>query len=59
MQCVFKVVDGYFVHFFAPRSLPAVPKRIVFVIDISGSMAGVKLEQTKQVLHIISVRAKQ
>ncbi|XP_054451028.1 inter-alpha-trypsin inhibitor heavy chain H3 [Pteronotus mesoamericanus] len=45
-----QIVNGYFVHFFAPQGLPVVPKNLVFVIDISGSMHGRKLEQTKDSL---------
>lgn len=29
----FQVVNGYFVHFFAPEGLPMVPKNVVFVIE--------------------------
>lgn len=43
----FKVHDGYFVHYFAPRGLPVVPKDVIFVIDISGSMIGTKIKQVK------------
>ncbi|CAO2638190.1 Inter-alpha-trypsin inhibitor heavy chain H3 [Lemmus lemmus] len=45
-----QVVNGYFVHFFAPKGLPVVPKNIVFVIDVSGSMYGRKIEQTRDAL---------
>uniref|UniRef100_H0WP82 Inter-alpha-trypsin inhibitor heavy chain H3 n=1 Tax=Otolemur garnettii TaxID=30611 RepID=H0WP82_OTOGA len=45
-----QIVNGYFVHFFAPQGLPVVPKNVVFVIDISGSMEGRKLKQTKDAL---------
>uniref|UniRef100_A0A5F9DQ93 Inter-alpha-trypsin inhibitor heavy chain H3 n=1 Tax=Oryctolagus cuniculus TaxID=9986 RepID=A0A5F9DQ93_RABIT len=45
-----QIVNGYFVHFFAPQGLPVVPKNVVFVIDVSGSMYGRKLEQTKDAL---------
>ncbi|XP_037654074.1 inter-alpha-trypsin inhibitor heavy chain H3 isoform X2 [Choloepus didactylus] len=45
-----QVVNGYFVHFFAPQGLPVVPKNVVFVIDVSGSMFGRKIEQTKDAL---------
>ncbi|XP_011376706.1 inter-alpha-trypsin inhibitor heavy chain H3 isoform X5 [Pteropus vampyrus] len=45
-----QIVNGYFVHFFAPQGLPTVPKNVVFVIDISGSMHGRKMEQTKDAL---------
>ncbi|XP_074139617.1 inter-alpha-trypsin inhibitor heavy chain H3 isoform X2 [Sminthopsis crassicaudata] len=50
-----QIVNGYFVHFFAPQNLPVVPKNVIFVIDISGSMSGRKLEQTKDaLLHILN-----
>lgn len=42
---VLQVDDGYFVHYFAPRGLPVVPKDVIFVIDISGSMIGTKIKQ--------------
>ncbi|PNI40228.1 ITIH2 isoform 3 [Pan troglodytes] len=37
--------NGYFVHFFAPDNLDPIPKNILFVIDVSGSMWGVKMKQ--------------
>ncbi|KAJ8259826.1 hypothetical protein GJAV_G00173930 [Gymnothorax javanicus] len=48
-----EIVNGYFVHFFAPPNLPYVPKNIVFVIDISGSMSGTKMRQTREALLTI------
>ncbi|KAJ3581166.1 hypothetical protein NHX12_016967 [Muraenolepis orangiensis] len=48
-----QVVNGYFVHFFAPPDLPRVPKNVVFVIDRSGSMSGTKMHQTRQALQSI------
>uniref|UniRef100_A0A8C6R2D5 Inter-alpha-trypsin inhibitor heavy chain H3 n=1 Tax=Nannospalax galili TaxID=1026970 RepID=A0A8C6R2D5_NANGA len=45
-----QIVNGYFVHFFAPQGLPVVPKNIVFVIDVSGSMYGRKMQQTRDAL---------
>uniref|UniRef100_A0A673U2M3 Inter-alpha-trypsin inhibitor heavy chain H3 n=1 Tax=Suricata suricatta TaxID=37032 RepID=A0A673U2M3_SURSU len=45
-----QIVNGYFVHFFAPQGLPVVPKNVVFVIDVSGSMHGRKMEQTRDAL---------
>lgn len=42
-----QVYDGYFVHYFAPRGLPVVPKDVIFVIDVSGSMIGTKIKQVK------------
>ncbi|ELK16906.1 Inter-alpha-trypsin inhibitor heavy chain H5 [Pteropus alecto] len=40
-----QVLDGYFVHYFAPRDLPPLPKNVVFVLDSSASMVGTKLRQ--------------
>ncbi|XP_060766188.1 inter-alpha-trypsin inhibitor heavy chain H3a [Neoarius graeffei] len=48
-----QIVNGYFVHFFAPTELPRLPKNVVFVIDNSGSMSGTKMQQTKQALLTI------
>ncbi|XP_049776703.1 inter-alpha-trypsin inhibitor heavy chain H4-like isoform X2 [Schistocerca cancellata] len=45
--------DGYFVHFYAPPGLPPLPKHVVFVLDVSGSMRGRKLEQLKTAMHTI------
>lgn len=42
---LFQIVNGYFVHFFAPDNLPQMPKNVVFVIDRSGSMEGEKMKQ--------------
>ncbi|XP_053545367.1 inter-alpha-trypsin inhibitor heavy chain H3-like [Bombina bombina] len=43
-----QIVNGYFVHYFAPSTLKKVPKNVVFVIDRSGSMDGRKIQQTYQ-----------
>ncbi|KAL7408321.1 hypothetical protein ABVT39_021607 [Epinephelus coioides] len=48
-----QIVNGYFVHFFAPPDLGRVPKNVVFVIDRSGSMSGRKIEQTRDALVAI------
>ncbi|XP_057175239.1 inter-alpha-trypsin inhibitor heavy chain H6 isoform X2 [Triplophysa rosa] len=48
-----QVDDGYFVHYFAPRGLPVVPKDVIFVNDISGSMIGTKIKQTKAAMMTI------
>ncbi|OPJ80830.1 inter-alpha-trypsin inhibitor heavy chain H4 isoform A [Patagioenas fasciata monilis] len=45
-----QIVNGYFVHYFAPQEMPAFPKNVIFVIDRSGSMAGRKIEQTRAAL---------
>ncbi|XP_072137006.1 inter-alpha-trypsin inhibitor heavy chain H3-like [Mobula birostris] len=41
-----QIVNGYFVHHFAPANLNRIPKNVVFVIDHSGSMSGTKMQQT-------------
>ncbi|EPQ04400.1 Inter-alpha-trypsin inhibitor heavy chain H5-like protein [Myotis brandtii] len=48
-----QVYDGYFIHYFAPRGLPPVEKNVVFVIDVSGSMFGTKMKQTKKAMNVI------
>ncbi|XP_066523320.1 inter-alpha-trypsin inhibitor heavy chain H5 [Hoplias malabaricus] len=48
-----QVLDGHFVHYFAPKDLPIVPKNVVFVIDTSASMVGRKIRQTKDALFTI------
>ncbi|XP_075870501.1 inter-alpha-trypsin inhibitor heavy chain H3-like isoform X2 [Nelusetta ayraudi] len=48
-----QVVNGYFVHFFAPPDLPSVPKNLMFVIDNSGSMSGIKIQQTREAMIAI------
>ncbi|KAM5290660.1 inter-alpha-trypsin inhibitor heavy chain H6 [Glossophaga mutica] len=48
-----QIYDGYFIHYFAPRGLPPVEKNVVFVIDVSGSMFGTKMKQTKKAMNVI------
>ncbi|KAF7463105.1 inter-alpha-trypsin inhibitor heavy chain H1 [Marmota monax] len=48
--CDLLVANNYFAHFFAPKNLTNMSKNIVFVIDISGSMEGQKMKQTKEAL---------
>ncbi|XP_067424226.1 inter-alpha-trypsin inhibitor heavy chain H4 isoform X2 [Emydura macquarii macquarii] len=45
-----QIVNGYFVHYFAPSEMPTFPKNVIFVVDQSGSMAGRKIEQTRDAL---------
>uniref|UniRef100_A0A8C0ISR9 Inter-alpha-trypsin inhibitor heavy chain 5 n=1 Tax=Chelonoidis abingdonii TaxID=106734 RepID=A0A8C0ISR9_CHEAB len=48
-----QILNGYFVHYFAPQDLPPLPKNVVFVLDSSASMVGAKLRQTKDALFTI------
>ncbi|XP_025786203.1 inter-alpha-trypsin inhibitor heavy chain H2 [Puma concolor] len=48
-----EVFNGYFVHFFAPDNLDPIPKNILFVIDVSGSMWGIKMKQTVEAMKTI------
>ncbi|CAG9823444.1 unnamed protein product [Phaedon cochleariae] len=47
------VDGGYFVHFFAPSDLPPLPKQVVFVLDTSGSMEGIRVTQLKEAMRSI------
>ncbi|XP_044529144.1 inter-alpha-trypsin inhibitor heavy chain H1 [Gracilinanus agilis] len=48
--CDLQVVNKHFAQFFAPKNLKNMAKNVVFVIDISGSMAGQKIRQTREAL---------
>ena len=48
-----QVLDGYFVHYFAPENLQTLPRHVIFVVDVSGSMSGTKLKQTKDAMVTI------
>ncbi|XP_071816584.1 inter-alpha-trypsin inhibitor heavy chain H3-like isoform X3 [Apostichopus japonicus] len=48
-----QVVNGYFVHHISPEGLPPAPKKVIFVIDTSGSMYGNKIAQTKVAMDLI------
>ncbi|CAI9578604.1 unnamed protein product [Staurois parvus] len=48
-----QILNGYFVHYFAPTDLPPLPKNVVFVIDTSASMVGTKMRQTQDALFTI------
>ncbi|CAG2057749.1 unnamed protein product, partial [Timema podura] len=45
--------DGYFVHFYAPNDLKTLSKHVTFVLDVSGSMGGRKIEQLKAAMKTI------
>ncbi|XP_033119583.1 uncharacterized protein LOC117118951 [Anneissia japonica] len=47
------VADDFFVHYFSPSGLQALPKDVVFAFDVSASMYGRKLTQTKMALKTI------
>ncbi|XP_011376722.1 inter-alpha-trypsin inhibitor heavy chain H1 [Pteropus vampyrus] len=48
--CDLLVANNHFAHFFAPQNLTNLNKNVVFVIDISASMEGQKVKQTKEAL---------
>merc|ERR1711970_661846 len=48
-----QVIDGYFVHYFVPDNLETLPKHAIFVLDVSGSMWGEKMEQLKDAMFTI------
>nr|XP_025740883.1 inter-alpha-trypsin inhibitor heavy chain H1 isoform X2 [Callorhinus ursinus] len=48
--CELLVANNHFAHFFAPQNLTNLNKNVVFVIDISTSMEGQKVKQTKEAL---------
>uniref|UniRef100_A0A672TBW2 Inter-alpha-trypsin inhibitor heavy chain 2 n=1 Tax=Sinocyclocheilus grahami TaxID=75366 RepID=A0A672TBW2_SINGR len=48
-----EVSDGHFIQFFAPSDLSPLSKNIVFVIDVSGSMWGLKMKQTVEAMKAI------
>ena len=47
------VNNCYFAQFFSPSGVAAVPVDIIFVIDVSGSMSGNKIAQTREALETI------
>ncbi|KAK6176956.1 hypothetical protein SNE40_015157 [Patella caerulea] len=47
------IIDGYFVHFFAPKLNFPLPKDILFILDTSVSMDFGKLDQLKAAMKII------
>merc|ERR1711863_57327 len=48
-----QVIDGYFVHFFMPENLETLPKHAIFILDVSGSMYGEKLQQLKDAMFTV------
>merc|ERR1711953_560590 len=49
-----QVINGYFVHYFAPNELvQTLQKHVVFVLDISGSMTGEKIRQLKDAMFTV------
>merc|ERR1711936_389044 len=48
-----QVIDGYFVHYFVPENLETLPKHAIFILDISGSMYGEKLQQLKDAMFTV------
>ena len=50
---LFVVGDCYFAQFFSPSGVELIPVDLVFVIDVSGSMGGRKIEQTREAVQTI------
>merc|ERR1711936_211663 len=48
-----QVIDGYFVHFFVPENLETLPRHAIFILDVSGSMYGEKLQQLKDAMFTV------
>merc|ERR1712051_799632 len=48
-----QVIDGYFVHFFVPENLETLPKHAIFILDVSGSMYGERLQQLKDAMFTV------
>merc|ERR1719411_2051533 len=48
-----QVIDGYFVHFFVPENLETLPKHVIFILDVSGSMYGERLQQLKDAMFTV------
>jgi len=48
-----QVIDGYFVHYFVPDQLDSLAKHVVFVLDVSGSMGGEKIDQLKDSMFTV------
>ena len=48
-----QIAAGKFVHYYRPDELPTLQKHVIFVVDISGSMHGRKMTQTKDALNEI------
>ncbi|KAL9975524.1 hypothetical protein ACROYT_G012693 [Oculina patagonica] len=50
---IIQILGSHFVQYFSPSGLNPLAKNIVFVIDVSGSMSGQKIEQTRQAMFTI------
>ena len=46
-------MDGYFVHFIAPKDVRVGDKAILFILDVSGSMSGRKISQVHEAMDVI------
>lgn len=53
------VVNGYFVHFFAPEGFKPIPNDVLFILDTSGSMMGKKLNQLKEAMQSILMQMNE
>merc|ERR1719327_1198673 len=48
-----QIIDGYFVHYFVPENLETLPKHAIFILDVSGSMYGERLQQLKDAMFTV------
>lgn len=46
-------MDGYFVHFFSPQDVLPLRKHVIFLLDVSGSMYGRKIEQLRSAMSYV------
>lgn len=53
MNACYQVKDGFFVHHYAPTALSVLQKHVVFVLDLSSSMAGRRITQLKLAMAAI------
>ncbi|XP_029649982.1 inter-alpha-trypsin inhibitor heavy chain H3-like [Octopus sinensis] len=53
------VSNGYFVHFLSINKSPILPKDIIFVLDVSGSMYLTGMDKVKSVMYTILSDLKQ
>jgi hypothetical protein len=57
---IIQISNGFFVHFFSPSDYTVVlPKNVIFVIDISDSMGGIKIDKVRESMPVILRQLKE